>query len=83
VKEYRISFIGAGKVAGALCRQMYLSGCKIQKIISRTEKNGRTLAVSCNAIWSPEFDFTIPDDIIITAVSDDALKEVVSKINCP
>jgi predicted short-subunit dehydrogenase-like oxidoreductase (DUF2520 family) len=83
VKEYRISFIGAGKVSGALCRQMYLSGCKIQRIISRTEKNGRTLAGSCNAIWSPEYDFTTPDDIIITAVTDDALMEVLSKIHCP
>jgi len=83
VKEYRISFIGAGKVSGALCRKMYLSGFKIQKIISRTEKNGRALAGSCNATWSPQFDFTIPDDIIIAAVPDDSLTEVLSKINCP
>ena len=83
MKEYRISFIGAGKVSGALCRKMYLSGFKIQKIISRTEKNGRALAGSCNATWSPQFDFTIPDDIIIAAVPDDSLTEVLSKINCP
>jgi predicted short-subunit dehydrogenase-like oxidoreductase (DUF2520 family) len=83
VKEYRISFIGAGKVSGALCRQMYLSGCKIQKIISRTEKNGRALAISCNADWSTEYDFTAPGDIIITAVPDDSISEVLSKINCP
>lgn len=83
MKEYRLSFIGAGKVSGALCRKMYLSGFKIQKIISRTEKNGRALAGSCNAVWSSGFDFTVPDDIIIAAVPDDALTEVLSKIDCP
>jgi predicted short-subunit dehydrogenase-like oxidoreductase (DUF2520 family) len=82
VKEYRISFIGAGKVSGALSRHMYLSGCKIQKIISRIEKNGRTLAKSCNASWSPELDFSAGEDIIITAVPDDTLKEVLGNINC-
>jgi predicted short-subunit dehydrogenase-like oxidoreductase (DUF2520 family) len=82
VKEYRISFIGAGKVSWALCRQMYLSGCKIQKIVSRTEKNGLALAKSCNASWSTEFDFPVNDDVIITAVPDDALKGVLRKIRC-
>jgi predicted short-subunit dehydrogenase-like oxidoreductase (DUF2520 family) len=82
VKEYRISFIGAGKVSGALCRQLYLSGCRIQKIISRTEKNGRALAGSCNALWSSVPDFAVTDDVIIVAVPDDSLTEVLKKINC-
>jgi predicted short-subunit dehydrogenase-like oxidoreductase (DUF2520 family) len=82
VKEYRISFIGAGKVSGALCRQMYLSGCRIQRIVSRTEKNGLALAKLCNTSWSTELDFPETDDVIIAAVPDDALPEVFGKINC-
>ena len=82
MKQYRISFIGAGNVSGALCRQMYLSGCKIQKIISKTEINGPALASSCNAIWSTDFKFTGSEDIIITAVPDDALEEVIKNIKC-
>jgi predicted short-subunit dehydrogenase-like oxidoreductase (DUF2520 family) len=61
---------------------MYLSGCKIQKIISRTEKNGLTVAKSCYASWSPESDFPETDDVVIVAVPDDALSEVLGKISC-
>jgi predicted short-subunit dehydrogenase-like oxidoreductase (DUF2520 family) len=82
VKKYRISFIGAGKVAGALSRQLYLSGYTIQKIISRTEKNGRALALSCNALWSSELSFVATDDVFIVAVPDDSLREILKKINC-
>ena len=82
MKEYRISFIGAGKVSGALCRRMYLSGCKIQKIISRTEKNGLALANLCNTVWSSESIFTGSEDIIIVAVPDDTVREVLEKISC-
>jgi predicted short-subunit dehydrogenase-like oxidoreductase (DUF2520 family) len=82
VKEYRISFIGAGKVSGALCRQLYLSGCKIRKIVSRNEKDGQSLAASCNAYWDPGYDFNDSENIIITAVPDDSLREVLGKIRC-
>lgn len=61
---------------------MYISGCKIQKIISRNEKNGRSLAESCNALWSSDYIFTGSEDFIIVAVPDDTLTEVVGKINC-
>jgi predicted short-subunit dehydrogenase-like oxidoreductase (DUF2520 family) len=83
VKEYRISFIGAGKVSGALCRQMHMSGFKIQKVVSRTRKTGRALALSCNASWSPECDFSDAEDLIIVAVPDDKLPGILSNIKCP
>jgi len=83
VKQYRISFIGAGKVSGALCRQMHLSGLSIQKIVSRTGEPGRSLARSCNAAWSSVYDFSDSEDIVIVAVPDDKLPEVLAKIKCP
>jgi predicted short-subunit dehydrogenase-like oxidoreductase (DUF2520 family) len=83
VKEYRISFIGAGKVAGALCRKFHSSGFKIQQIISRTKKSGHSLAVSCNALWSPDYKSSRSEDIIIVAVPDDKLEDVLRRIDCP
>jgi predicted short-subunit dehydrogenase-like oxidoreductase (DUF2520 family) len=82
VEKYRISFIGAGNVAGSLCRQLYLSGCTINRIVSRTEKKGSSLARSCNAEWSNDFVFEEKDDIIITAVPDDSLRDVLKKVSC-
>ena len=82
MKEYRISFIGAGNVTNALCRQFYLSGCKILKIVSKSEKTGRALASSCNASWSADCIFNDSEDIIIAAVPDDVLKDVLAKVKC-
>jgi predicted short-subunit dehydrogenase-like oxidoreductase (DUF2520 family) len=83
VKQYRISFIGAGKVSGALCRQMHMSGFRIQKIVSRTGETGRSLARSCEASWSSVYDFSDSEDLIIVAVPDDKLPEILSQIKCP
>lgn len=82
MKEYRISFIGAGKVSGALCRHLYLSGCRIRKIVSLTAERGTSLAVSCNAEWSQEYDFTDSEDLVIAAVPDDKLPEILARIKC-
>jgi predicted short-subunit dehydrogenase-like oxidoreductase (DUF2520 family) len=82
LKRYRISFVGAGKVSGALCRHLFKAGCKIQKIVSRTEKSSKALASSCNASWSLDSDFADSSDIIIAAVPDDNLKDVLNNIYC-
>jgi predicted short-subunit dehydrogenase-like oxidoreductase (DUF2520 family) len=83
VKEYRISFIGAGKVAGALSRKMYSSGCNIRKIVSRNGRNGRALAGECDASWSSEYDFSDSEELIIASVPDDKLSEILYRIKCP
>jgi len=82
VKEYKISFIGAGKVAGTLCRYFHLSGFTICRIVSRSEDEGPALAASCDAKWSSVCKFTDSEDIIITAVSDDSLSEVLDTVIC-
>jgi predicted short-subunit dehydrogenase-like oxidoreductase (DUF2520 family) len=82
LKQYRISFVGAGRVSGALCRHLFNAGCKIQKIVSRTETSSHALADSCNASWSIDPDFADSSDIIIVAVTDDNLKDVLSNIHC-
>ncbi|MDP4222604.1 MAG: F420-dependent NADP oxidoreductase [Bacteroidota bacterium] len=82
MEHYRISFVGAGNVSGALCRQFFESGHDIRIIVSRTEKTGRALAGSCNAEWSSDPDFGDTSDVIITAVPDDETKGVLHRIKC-
>jgi predicted short-subunit dehydrogenase-like oxidoreductase (DUF2520 family) len=80
--QNNISFAGAGRVATALCRVMYHSGFRIDQIVSLSEKNGRLLADSCNSSWSPDLKFPDSTDVIIVAVPDDSLKDVLSKLEC-
>jgi predicted short-subunit dehydrogenase-like oxidoreductase (DUF2520 family) len=77
-----ISFAGAGKVSSALCRTIFESGIKVDLIVSVSEKNGRTLAESCDAQWSAILDFPVSTDIIIVAVPDHKLKSVLENIRC-
>lgn len=80
--KHAVSFIGSGRVAGALCRQMFSSGFCIDIIASRNEKTGRKLAGECNAGWSRETAFPDHTDIVIVAVPDDSLQHVLSEVKC-
>jgi predicted short-subunit dehydrogenase-like oxidoreductase (DUF2520 family) len=78
-----ISFAGAGRVASALCREMFSAGKSIDLIVSETESSGKPLSVSCNSKWSPELVFPKTTNIIIVAVPDHKLKTVLDRIRCP
>jgi predicted short-subunit dehydrogenase-like oxidoreductase (DUF2520 family) len=80
--QYNISFAGAGRVAGELCRALYSAGHKITLIVSESEINGRSLADSVNARWSRDLIYSGTDHLIIVAVPDHRLKEVLGKIRC-
>ncbi|MBK7711542.1 MAG: DUF2520 domain-containing protein [Bacteroidales bacterium] len=77
-----ISFAGAGRVASALCRKIYKAGYKIDLVVSITENSGRSLADSCEALWSAIPEFPVSTDIIIVAVPDHALNKVLEDIKC-
>ncbi len=79
---YSVSFAGAGRVGGSLCRKMYGSGIIIKQIVSVDESNGRSLADSCRASWSNELIYSSTTDILIVAVPDHDLKTILEKINC-
>jgi len=79
---YRISFAGAGRVAGTLCQELCEKGHKIVQIASRERENGTSLVKTCYAEWIDNLNFNIPCDIIIVAVPDNALKEVLTGIKC-
>jgi len=80
--QQNISFAGAGRVTGALCRELYHTGFNIELIVSESEKNGRSLADSCKALWCPDLIFPDSTDVIIVAVPDHRLKSVLDRIRC-
>jgi hypothetical protein len=41
---YNLSFAGAGRVAGALCRGMYSKGINIRHIVSESQAGAKMLA---------------------------------------
>ena len=81
--HFTISFAGAGRVAGALCMEMFNSGIKIHQIVSESESDGKLLARDCHAKWSRELLFDEQNDVVLVAVPDHKLKEVLSSIICP
>lgn len=80
--HFNISFAGAGRVAGALCREMFRSGIKIRQIVSESVSDGKPLADECMAEWSPELSFSGQNNIVIVAVPDHKLKDVLATIRC-
>ncbi len=80
--RYNLSFAGAGRVAAALCREMHRAGHSILQIVSRSASTGKALAESCNAAWSSSLNFEKSNDIIIVAVPDAGLKDVLAQIRC-
>jgi len=77
-----ISFAGAGRVAVALCKELFNAGFKIDVIVSETEASGRSLADFCNALWSADLLFPDSTKVIIVAVPDHRLKNVLDKLKC-
>jgi predicted short-subunit dehydrogenase-like oxidoreductase (DUF2520 family) len=82
VNKYSISFVGAGRVAGIMCRVMYKTGFKIDMIVSKSEIGGTILANDCDAIWSDKPVLPDSTKIIIVAVPDRNVKGVLGKIKC-
>lgn len=77
-----ISFAGAGRVAGALCRKLYKSNYKIGLIVSETKENGEFLANSCDTAWSQDLYYPDSTNLIIVSVPDHKLKSVLDKLVC-
>jgi predicted short-subunit dehydrogenase-like oxidoreductase (DUF2520 family) len=77
-----ISFAGAGRVAEALCKELFHAGYRIDKIVSENEVSGKPLAESCKAAWSPDLSFPNSTKVIIVAVPDHRLKSVLESVIC-
>jgi len=79
----KISFAGAGNVAATLCRAFYTSGIPIDRIVTPTEEKGKALAEDCNASWSDDLYFGRSTGVLIVAVPDHTLNDVLNSIICP
>jgi len=81
--QNNISFAGAGRAAEALCNKLFLSGYKIDLIVSENEASGKPLADKCDAAWSDKLLYPDSTKVIIVAVPDHGLKKVLDTIKCP
>ncbi len=82
MRPANISFAGAGRVASVLCRRIFEKGYNIDLIVSLSEDSGSCLARDCNASWSTDLSFPSSTDLIIVAVPDHSLINVLEKIKC-
>jgi predicted short-subunit dehydrogenase-like oxidoreductase (DUF2520 family) len=80
--QNNISFAGAGRVAGALCSVLFRAGFIVDMIVSETEASGKSLAGSCNSVWSKDLRFPDSTNVIIVAVPDHRLKNVLEGLIC-
>jgi predicted short-subunit dehydrogenase-like oxidoreductase (DUF2520 family) len=77
-----ISFAGAGRVAEALCKELFHAGYVIDYVVSENEAKGKPLADYCKAVWSHDPSFPDSTKVIIVAVPDHRLKSVLESITC-
>ncbi|HCI55281.1 MAG TPA: DUF2520 domain-containing protein [Bacteroidales bacterium] len=82
MKRYGISFIGAGRVGEALCTEFFKKGHRILQIASKENENSRSLAAQCGAEWITDLHFDKPADVIFVCVPDNALPDVLGKLEC-
>lgn len=74
--------IGSGKVAWHLAKILHQKGFEITEIYSRNPENALLLAQEVKAQVKKDFDFTHhPPDLLLISVSDNALAEVVNRLN--
>ena len=80
--QNNVSFAGAGRVADALCKELYYAGFRIDMVTSETGISGKLLADSCKAAWSSDLLFPDSTKVIIVAVPDHSLKSVLDRLKC-
>lgn len=78
-----IVIIGAGRVGSALSLAFTRSGHRILKIISHSAEKAAKLAGLYDCDYSNKLDIPPESEVLITAVNDDALCDVLQKINVP
>jgi predicted short-subunit dehydrogenase-like oxidoreductase (DUF2520 family) len=76
----KISFIGSGNISYHLSKAFAEAGVQIVSISSRNEKTGKELATLLGARFCSIAEIDTRVDLVIIAVADDAISEVVSKI---
>jgi predicted short-subunit dehydrogenase-like oxidoreductase (DUF2520 family) len=71
-----ISIVGSGKVAHYLALEWHKYGYHIAFIVARNAKAGKALAKQCGAKYSADSQSALSSDVVVLAVSDDAIAAV-------
>ena len=80
----KVVIVGAGNVAHHLSIALYKAGFKIAQVFSRRRHRATGLAKKVNAASTTSLSRLLDNaDLYILAVSDDAIEEVVSKLDLP
>lgn len=76
-----ISIVGSGKVATQLGLAFKLVGLEVKQICSRTLSHAQNLAEKLESKATDNLQDLVPVDLVLVAVSDDAVTDVISKID--
>ncbi len=81
MKELTITFVGSGNVADAMARRLAGSGFIINSIISRNSRTAAEIASATGSVASDSFLVPAETDMVIVAVSDNAIQKVISDLS--
>ncbi len=79
----KIVIIGAGRVGSALGRALHTQGNTILKIVSRSAEKAAALASEFGCEHGNELLIPMDSDVVILAVNDDALRNVLGELKVP
>lgn len=82
MRSYNIAFAGAGKIASVLAGELHAKGHTITQVVSPCREKGEKVALLCDAEWSDRLVYSKNTDVILVAVPDHKLSEVLTKIRC-
>ncbi len=79
---HTITLIGAGNLATQLGKALVKNGLKINQVYSRTEKSASDLAILLESSYTNEISkIDLSSDLILGAIKDDAIDEVLGKLD--
>jgi predicted short-subunit dehydrogenase-like oxidoreductase (DUF2520 family) len=78
---YKIALVGAGSVAIHLGLALKHAGFKIEYVINRSPERGMLLAKKLDALYVSGFEAFFNPDLIIVAVSDDAIPVIAKQLS--
>jgi predicted short-subunit dehydrogenase-like oxidoreductase (DUF2520 family) len=80
-KIRNISFVGSGNVATHLATALFEKGIAVNQVYSKTPQNAQILAKKVNATAICEINKLQKSDLIIVAVKDDAIQDVLNQMD--
>ena len=76
----KITFLGSGNVATNLAFKMKESGYKIVEVWSKSASSAKELSDKINTNWTTDISSLKDTELLIIAIKDDFIEEIVSKI---